>query len=193
MSDASTRHKRPLPARPATGLLAWQATMGHISNHHSPDATLKIQTFSREARVFWSATVTWGSKSESVTDKASIAAALRDLWSEVSRNHAIFEHLEDAAKSPMNYDDTEWLDMATQESLQRLIWVTQIAFPGDWLLLTVYQAVENANSRVQMRLVAKNNTVTVGGRGTSVLDACRSLFRNATPHFSTQSGKKEQD
>lgn len=184
-TSASTAHRRPLPPRPQTGLLAWQATLGYISSHLAPDATLKIQTFSREARVMWSAAVTWGGVREAVDDKPSLAAALRDLWTEVSRNHQIFEHLEDAAKSPMGYEDSDWLDMATQESLQRLVWVTQIVFPGDWLLLIVYQPVERPAGRVQMRLVAKGNTVTVGGRGATLLDACRTLFRNATPYYST--------
>jgi hypothetical protein len=174
-------------------LLAWQATLGHISTHYSPDATLKIHTYSREARVYWSASVIWGGNTEEVRDRASLPAALSDLWTEVNRQHMIFEQLEDAVKSPVNYEDTDWLDMPTQESLQRLIWVTQIAFPGDWLLMTVYQPIESSASRVQMRLVAKNNTVTVGGRGPSILDACRTLFRNATPHFSQQSTKKDQE
>jgi hypothetical protein len=187
MSDIATNPSRSLPPRPATGLLAWQATLGHISTHHSPDAVLKLETFSREARVFWSASVSWGSVREAVSEQATMAAALRELWHEVSKNHSLFERLEDATKAPQFYDDTEWLDMPTQESLQRVIWVTQIAFPGQWTLITLYQPIENPQTRVQMRLLAKGDTVAVGGRGASVVDACRALFRNATPYYAAQS------
>ncbi|MCU0499092.1 MAG: hypothetical protein MUF87_17200 [Anaerolineae bacterium] len=184
--EDQTHSKRPLPPRPVNGFTAWQATLGHISTHHSPDATLKIELHSEEARVIWSAVVSWGGRSEQVQEQASLPAALKELWREVSRHHQIFETLEDAVKSPMNYDDTDWLDLVTHESLQRLIWVTQITYPGDWHLVIVYQPVESPNMRVQMRLLAKNNTIAVGGKGPSLLEACRILFRNATPHYSGQ-------
>jgi hypothetical protein len=193
MTEVITEHARPLPSRPATGLLAWQATMGHISTHFAPDAVLKLQTYSREARVYWSASVSWGGRSEQVGEQPSMAAALRELWKEVSQQYKLFERLEDVAKAPFGYEDTEWLDMPTQESLQRLIWVTQIAFPGDWLLITLYQPVENPSTRVQMRLLAKGEAVMVGGRGASVLDACRALFRNATPYYAAQSSGKQAE
>lgn len=184
MSD-KTENRRPLPMRPANGLLAWQATVGYISTRHSPDAVLKIQISSREARVIWSAALSWGRKEEAVNDQPSLPAALRTLWVEVSRNHRIFDRAEDIVKSPQNYDDTEWLDLATQESLQRLIWVTQSVFPGDWKIILLYQPVDTPMLRLQARLTAQNGRVVVGGQGASLLDACRVLFRNATPHFAS--------
>lgn len=184
MSD-KTENRRPLPMRPATGLLAWQATVGYISTRHSPDAVLKLQITSREARVIWSAALSWGRKEEAVSNQPSLPSALRLLWEEVSRNHRIFDRAEDVAKSPQNYDDTEWLDLATQESLQRLIWVTQSVFPGDWKIILLYQAVDTPILRMQARLTAQNGRVVVGGQGASLLDACRALFRNATPHFAS--------
>jgi hypothetical protein len=190
MTEETTEAKRPVPKRPAIGLQAWQSTLGYISTHHSPDAILKLQAYSREARVLWSASVSWGQKRESVTDQGSLGLALGALWMEVVRGHAIFENLEDAVRAPVYYNEVEWLDDMTQESLQRLIWVTQLAFPGDWMLMIMYQPVENATTRVQMRLVAKDSTVTVGGSGGNMLDACSALFRNATPHYSGQAGKK---
>lgn len=190
MKEDTTEAKRPLPKRPDTGLQAWQSTLGYISSHHSPDAILKVQAYSREARLHWSASVSWGQKVETVTDHPSLGAALRELWKEVTRSHAIFSTLEDAIRAPMYYNDLEWLDDSTQESLQRLIWVTQMAFPGDWLLMILYQPVETASTRVQMRLVAKESKVTVGGSGATMQDACSALFRNATPQFSGQAGKK---
>lgn len=186
MSDDETRAKRPLPMRPATGLQAWQATIGHISARHSPDATLQLQAFSREARVYWMASASWGSKEEVVNHQPSLAAALRLLWQEVNRHHRIFDRTEDAVKSPQNYDDTEWLDFATQESLQRLVWVTQSVFPGDWQLIFIYRPVETPNLRLQARLVVGGSKITVGGQGPTLLEACRMLFRNATPYFAGQ-------
>lgn len=183
MND-ETKAKRPLPPRPATGLLAWQATLGYISTRHSPDAVLKLQAYSREARVYWSASVSWGGNHEDVRDHPSLAGALRALWDEVSRNHRIFDRAEDAVKSPIHYNDAEWLDLTTQEALQRLVWVTQSVFPGDWQLVLLYQPIDLPDSRMQARLLAKNNTIAVGARGSTLVDVCRNLFRNATPHFS---------
>ncbi|MBC8098467.1 MAG: hypothetical protein H7Y11_03415 [Armatimonadetes bacterium] len=191
--DRITHPRRPLPPRPATGLLAWQATLGYISSHYSPDATLRLFTTSHNAQILWSAEVVWGGNSESVKEYPSLAGALRELWREVSTHHALFEDLEAATKAPSNYDDSDWLDLPTQETLQRLVWVTRIAFPGDWLLMAVYQPLEAPEARVQMRLLAKENTVLVGGRGASLLDAIRVLFRNAAPYYAAQSGKKESD
>jgi len=184
MSD-KTETRRPLPMRPATGLLAWQATVGYISTRHSPDAVLKLQITSREARVVWSASLSWGRKEETISDQTSLSAALRTLWEEVNRNHRIFDRAEDIIKSPQNYDDTEWLDLATQESLQRLIWVTQSVFPGEWKIVLLYQPVDTPSLRLQARLTAQNGRVVVGGQGASLLDACRALFRNATPLFAS--------
>lgn len=185
MTEDVTKARRPFPLRPATGLLAWQATIGHISTRHSPDAMLRIQAYSREARVMWSASCSWGRKEEQVVNQPSLSHALRALWDEVQRNHLIFERAEDAVKSPQNYDDSEWLDLSTQESLQRLVWVTQSVFPGSWRLNIVYQPVETPALRFQARLMANANRVVVGGQGPSLLDACRVLFRNATPHYAS--------
>lgn len=177
--------KKVTPPRPTTGFQAWQATIGHITHHISPDAELRVQAFSREARVIWSAEVKWGSKQEIVTDQPSLATALRILWHQVRRQHRIFERVEDAIKSPQDFDDAEWLDMATQESLQRVVWVTQTSFPGDWHLVLVYRAVELPSARIRMRLIAKNNTIAVGSGGSSLLDTCHQLFQNATPYFAS--------
>lgn len=183
MTEDQSKANRPQPPRPTTGFQAWQATIGHISTHISPDAQLRIRAFSREARVIWSADVKWGNKLEEVTDQPSLATALRLLWEQVNRQHRIFDRKEDTVKSPDNFNDAEWLDMATQESLQRVVWVTQTAFPGDWHLVIVYRAVELQSARIRMRLIAKNNTIAVGSGGASLLDTCHRLFQNATPYF----------
>lgn len=183
MSDLPTKSKRPPMMRPATGLLAWQATVGHISARHSPDAVLKLQITSKEARVVWAAALSWAHKEEEVTGQSSLPEALRKLWEVVNRNHRIFDHVEDAVKSPQNYDDTEWIDIATQESMQRLVWVTQSVFPGDWKIVILYQPVDAPNLRMQARLTAQGGRVAVGGQGASLLEACRALFRNATPYY----------
>lgn len=187
MGDDVTTTKRPVPPRPANGLLAWQSTLGFISNRLSPDAVLKFEACSNEARVQWSATVSWSGYRENVAGRSSLATALSDLWVEVSRHQRIFDRVEDAVRSPQNYDESEWMDMNTQESLQRLVWVTQSAFPGDWELVMVYQPVDLAENRMQARLLVKSGSVVVGGRGPSLLEACRTLFRNATPHYAGQS------
>ena len=41
-----------------------------------------------------------------------------------------------------------------------------------------------ATSRTQIRLVARHNTVLVGGRGMTLRDSATELYHNATPYFS---------
>jgi hypothetical protein len=51
--------------------------------------------------------------------------------------------------------------------------------------------VENPNLRVQARLLAKDNSVHIGGRGPTIRDACRDLYRNAAPGYFASSGRQE--
>lgn len=181
----STIPLRPQPKKPATGMLAWQATVGHMSSYHSPDALLKIHIDpgTDNNTVRWSALVSWAMHEERALDRPTLADALRDLWLDVLRHHVIFDNPLAAAKSPEGYPDEEWLDIPTEDVLLRLIWMIRGVFGGDWALVLVYQPVENANTRVQVRLMARNATVHVGGRGPSIQDACHDLFRNAGPLF----------
>jgi hypothetical protein len=187
MYDEQDTHPRPpQPLRPVSGLAAWQATLGYISSRYSPDAILKFHVASRENSVSWAASVSWGTKEETIGGQPSLAAALRLLWAEVSANHHIFERIEDTIKSPEHYDDTECLDLPTEESLQRLLWVTQSAYPDGWQLVVIYQPVETANLRLQARLIMGGGRILVGAQGPTLLDVCRTLFRNATPHYASQ-------
>lgn len=175
---------RPQPKKPANGMLAWQATVGHISSYHSPDALLKVQVEPGAGDTLgWSAIVSWGTNEERAAHRISLADALRDLWQEVVRHHVIFDNPLAAAKSPEGYPDEEWLDVSTEDILLRLIWMTRSVFDSDWSLVLVYQPIESANLRVQVRLVARDALVNVGGRGPSIQDACHDLFRNAGPLF----------
>jgi hypothetical protein len=185
--EEDTNPRPPQPLRPTTGLAAWQATLGYISSRYSPDAILKFHAASRAGSVNWAATVSWGGKEESVSKQPSLAAALRLLWVEVSGSHRIFERVEDAVKSPEHFDDYSCLDLPTEESLQRLLWVTQSAFPDQWQLVVMYQPVDTANLRMQARLIIAGNQIIVGAQGPTLLDVCRTLFRNATPHYASQS------
>jgi hypothetical protein len=184
MTDDMPYHKLSGSRRPPTGFAAWQATLGYISALYSPDAVLEISVKSLESRhVQWTAKVSWGQYEESVSDSDSLAYALRQLWVKVDQNHAIFTSSEDAARSPIDYDDHEWLDVLTQDILHRLIWTTRMVFLNDWTLIIVYQPTENPSMRIQMRLLAKDNSVHVGARGPGLLDTSRELYRNAAPVF----------
>jgi hypothetical protein len=188
---------RRLPAlrsRPATGLLAWQSTVGYISQNRTPNAQFSIAVIPHDRVLSWSAALSWGRHREQVIQRATLAAALHDLWSVVSQNVVIFEQKADEALSPAHYDQAEWLDIPTQEVLQRLLWMTMTVFKTRWHLLMIYQPVETTQRRFEMRLLAQspqaaseNDTghydIVVGALGPSLMDACRTLYRNAAPHF----------
>lgn len=184
MANDDTLREFPAPNRPEYGLLAWQATIGYISQEYSPDAMLTIRvTANAQAALVWSAAATWGNISEAVADLSDLGAALAALWREVDRQHNIFKSLEAAAKRPVNY--TEWLDAETQRILNRIIHAAQAAFGTDWRLVIVYQPVANASGRVQMRLIAKCESVNTGARGGSLAEAGHALYRNAASDFAS--------
>lgn len=175
------------PRRPDNGFQAWQATLGYICQHHSPDAVLKLRLEPTEdGNAAWSASLTWGSKEEAVASRVTLADALGDLWQEVERHHDIFLSEADALRCPKGYSDLEWLDVNTQDVLHRFIWTTKSVFENDWLILIVYHPTEAPTMRVQVRLLAKSKSRWVGGRGPSLLEATRDAFRKAVPVFVSQ-------
>ncbi len=187
--NPATVHKRPMPRRPRSGLQAWEATMGYISDQHSPDATLKLEIYPfAENEIAWAASVSWAQNVESVEDKPSVAAALCNLWKEVAHNHRIFKTIEAAAKSPTNYGEENWLDSRTADAFDRLIRVAGAMYKNDWLLIFIYQPVQSPGTRVQARLLARNNSVRVGGRGPSLRDACQALYHNAARNYAAGGG-----
>jgi hypothetical protein len=109
----------------------------------------------------------------------------------VEHEHQIFKTLEAASRRPSNYPADRWVDEDTLTTLNRLIAVTESVFEQQWMLIVVYQAVENPNLRVQARLLAKDNTIHIGGRGPTIRDACRDLYRNAAPDYFASSGRQE--
>lgn len=190
MTDAETVHARPLPKRPDTGLLAWQATLGYISVRYSLDAMLTIQICPHAVgKLSWAARASWGHNSEEVRDCPSLAAALRDLWAEVDRNNIIFESADAISRRPVLYNDDEWLDEDTRLILDRLIQLNWTAFEANWMLVIVYQPVDTPNNRLQTRLLAHNNSVQISGRGPTLRDACHDLYRNAARNYSASVSK----
>lgn len=181
MSD--TVAKRPLPPRPTNGLLAWQATIGYISTTYSLDAMLTLQAYPDSGGTAWAAKATWGQHGEEVAGEASLPDALRDLWQVVDHNHVIFESREAIIKRPANYNAHEWLDADTDAILDQLLQASSQVYGADWQLVAVYQPVESPNTRFQARLLARDNSVQIGGSGPTLCEACRSLYRNAAPYF----------
>lgn len=183
---ASTQPNRPFPKRPEDGFSAWQATMGYINTHHSPDALLQVETYPLIGHgIAWSASLSWGKHREVVADYPNLPAVLRELWLVVEKNHTIFHSPVDSMRRPHGYKDHEWFDEATLDILHRLIHTTQNVFTDDWRILWVYQPSEMPDVRVQMRLFAINMIYQASGRGASLLDAGRELFRNAAPVYQT--------
>lgn len=172
-----TLNSRPMPKRPANGLLAWEATIGYLRLQYGLEARLTLQAVTQANATLWSAYAVWGQNTEQVTDKASITDALRDLWSQVDRKHVIFESREAMLRRPVNYDDHEWLDKATQTVFDQMIELVHIAFGGAWTLTIIYEPVEIADVRFQTRLIAEPNTVSLLGQGGTLQEACRDLLR----------------
>ena len=115
----ATLNARPMPQRPANGLLAWEATIGYLRLQYRLDARLTLQAVANANVVTWSAYAVWGQNTEQVTGKLSMQSALRDLWSQVDHKHVIFESREAMLRRPSNYKDNEWLDDATNTVLAK--------------------------------------------------------------------------
>ena len=179
---------RPVSRRQDTGFGAWQATLGYISTVHNPDAALKIDVQPGADGLVWSASVSWGQAREVVATQPSLAEALGKLWQDVARYHTIFLDEEDTVRRPVDYGPMEWLDLKTHDILHRLTWTTRTAFRRDWLLLFIYRASEIPDRRVQARLLARGNSVQVGGRGPTLMSATRDLFHNAAGVFAQFGG-----
>jgi hypothetical protein len=184
---------RPLPKRPDNGLLAWEATIGYLSTQYSLDATLVVRAYPAGTGTVWGATAAWGQHGEHISDQASLAAALRELWRQVDRNHVIFEQREAVIKRPANYSDNQWIDNDTQVILERVIQVTRVVYGADWQLAWIYQPVEKPELRFLARLTAQGQAVSTSGQGRSMGDASRDLYRNAAHHFVADSGKELDD
>ena len=182
MSDP-TENTRPTPGRPATGLAAWQATIGYIAAEHSPDAMLTLAAAPVAGGVGWKATASWGSMCEEVADLPTLPTALDALGRGVDRHHTLFRSLEAAARRPIGYAADQWLDADSQDILNRLIQTCQHSFRDDWRLVLLYQPVAAPDGRVQARLLARQHMIHVGGRSGSLADACRVLYRNAATSF----------
>ncbi|MEQ8673549.1 MAG: hypothetical protein RLP44_05775 [Aggregatilineales bacterium] len=170
--------------RAFTGWMAWQGTIGYICKHHSPDAVLYLKaTPFDDGSLMWSAGVEWGEVREYVEAASSLSLALMTLWKHVDERHRIFLSPEDFKRSPANYDEHDWLDLPTQDSLHRLIWTTRDVYQTGWKLVIMYQPIEEPQSRVEMVLSTPDDTPDLTVRGNTLLDACRRLFRDAAPHF----------
>ncbi|MDX1992313.1 MAG: hypothetical protein SF029_07990 [bacterium] len=183
---------RLLPRRLPNGLLAWQATLAYIAAQHSPDALLELSVQpvpqNEAADIRWSGKVSWGTKAEQIEGAPTLQAALTLLWQEVERNHMIFISEEDTVRRPAGYSADEWVDAHTHELLWRVLETTQAVFGQDWQLVIIYQPTDTPHLRVQLRLLANNNAVTVGGRGPALIDAARDLYRNAAPAYAAAAG-----
>jgi len=187
----STAPMRPLPNRPKYGWMAWEATAGFMSTHLSPDVTLKLSAYPNDdaSQILWGASISWAQENEEVKDFTAPHEALAQLWKAVDLAHSIFGHTEDAVKRPAHYRDNQWFDSWTTELLQRLVRVTNAVFKTDWIIVMVYRPVESMDSRIQARLLASNNEVHVGGRGSSLGDGCRQLYHNAATTFTKYSNQ----
>lgn len=189
----STAMMRPLPDRPKYGWIAWEATVGYMSAHLSPDVTLKLSTYPGQeegASIHWGASITWAQEHEEVNDFPAPHEALAQLWRVVDQTHSIFSMTEDAVKRPAHYNDNQWFDNWTAEIMQRLVRVTHAVFKDDWMIVMVYRPVESMDGRIQARLIAKDNEVQVGGRGSSLGDGCRQLYHNAATIYTKHTGQR---
>lgn len=173
----ATLNARPMPPRPANGLLAWEATIGYLRLQYRLDANLTVQAVASDNLIRWSAYAVWGQNSEQVNDKLTLQAALKDLWAVIDRKHVIFESREAMLRRPANYQDDEWLDGATNTILNQMLDLFHLAYPNAWTLKMIYEPVEIADVRFQVRLSAVNNGLNLMGQGATLREACRDLLR----------------
>jgi len=173
----ATLSARPMPQRPANGLLAWEATIGYLRVQYRLDARLTLQAAADANLVMWSAYAVWGQNTEHITGKLSMQAALRDLWLQVDHKHVIFESREAMLRRPANYKDDEWLDSATQMIFSQMLELFQVVFLNAWALTIIYEPVEIADVRFQARLNATKDGHNLLGQGATLQEACRDLLR----------------
>ncbi|MBA3871381.1 MAG: hypothetical protein H0X30_19740 [Anaerolineae bacterium] len=173
----ATLNARPMPQRPANGLLAWEATIGYLRLQYHLDARLTLQAMANANLVTWNAYAVWGQNTEQVSEKLSMEAALRDLWSQVDHKHVIFESREAMLRRPVNYKDNEWLDGATETILRQMLDVFHIAYVYSWTLTVIYEPVEIADVRFQARLSVDKDGLNLLGQGATLRAACRDLLR----------------
>ncbi|NJL56816.1 hypothetical protein HC928_17955 [bacterium] len=123
---------RSVPRRLPNGLLAWQATVGYISTHHSPDALLEFAAYPAQDnnRVCWSSQISWAKSLEIIRDAAALEDALAALWQTLAREHLIFFSDEDALRQPSGYATGQWLDTFTGQILERLVATAQVVLVG---------------------------------------------------------------
>lgn len=192
-NEDKTRPRPVLPLRPKYGWLAWESTVGYIALQHAPDALLQIEIYPLKEVISWSASLTWGQNQEAVAERVSFGAVLSDLWREIETNHPLLLQTPEArARRPVQYDEDSWLDDATFAVFSRLVGVTETAFRGDWRIIIMYQPVENPNARVQARLLANQGEVQIGGRGPSLREACRMVFRNAAVSYKAYASRETE-
>ena len=170
-------------SRPKTGLAAWETTVGYIATNHHPDALLTLRVYPVENENQWAAQLEWGPHREHVDEQNTLPMALQSLWRVVNQSHVIFETEKDAIRQPAGYGEFDWVDADTKDALERLLWVVRVVFKTDWTIVALYQPTDDAPTRVQMRLIARNDTVHISGRGATLRDAATQLYRNATPYF----------
>lgn len=188
MSDVyeTGRIMRPLPRRPETGLQAWHATIGYMSQEHSPDAILRIIASAADSgKTVWSVSVAWADQVETLSNQTTLGTALQFLWVQLAARHEIFKKPSEAWRSPVDYAPGTWLDEATDKILQRLVNVTAASFKSGWRITTLYQPVGQAETRLQATLFANDDTVKVYARGASLREASQNLYRNAASHFAS--------
>jgi hypothetical protein len=182
MSD--TLHARPTPKRLPNGLQAWQATIGYIHSEYNPDAALAFRAYPVEGGVIgWGASASWGAENVGVRDMPSLGIALSELWLEFQSRYNILKTLEAFVRRPADYGDDEWIDPQTQDILDRLMRVTWYVFEGDWAFAAFYQPIEQPDERVQTLLMASGGNVRIKGRGPTLEDSCRDLFRSAAREY----------
>ncbi|MBK9125893.1 MAG: hypothetical protein IPM16_22580 [Chloroflexi bacterium] len=182
--DFRTRGIEPLVFRHANGWLSWQAVVGDLVSRGHPDAHIRVEASGVDGAVTWAAEVEWGPNQERVTDQPSLGEALATLWQEVSNHHWMYEG-DMGKRGPALYGPDEWLDHDTLEALNRMLTVAADVFGSDWAVLFTYHPVQQPDQRVNSRLIARSGDVAVAGRGATLLDAVRGLFRATAPFFAS--------
>jgi hypothetical protein len=183
---SETIHTRPTPKRPPTGLAAWQATIGYISDVYHPDAALVLRAYSHQNTILWTAEALWSMAEQgaNVVDCASAPQALADLWLRLEQRYPkLLQTLEAHSRKPKDYADHQWMEPPIDAAFERLMTVTAQVFHDEWLLSVYYQPIQTADTRVHAELRVDAHRVQIAGQGADYESALRDLYRRAAKDY----------
>ena len=171
--------------KPETALDAWITVLQASSHQISPDILLTLYAYNNDGQhTLWGGRCMANEYLIEVMDNQSMASVLSMLYDKTLKTSNLIPASIQETINMKSYSTAQTLDRATRNVLDRLVWGVHAIFKEDWKMMMTITVDDVATSRTQIRLVARHNTVLVGGRGMTLRDSATELYHNATPYFS---------